>query len=76
MDKTSRNLIDKLLDPVPQDRIGYSNYSELKTHPFFEDVDFESIDALDAEVPGIDLFLSKCEMECPQYLETEEEELK
>ena len=36
-------------------------YKEIKTHPFFEDLDFELVESRELEVPGIDLFLNKCQ---------------
>ena len=60
IDKTARNLIDRLLEPNPTDRLGVNGYKELKTHPFFEDLDFEHLENREMEVPGIDTFLNKC----------------
>ena len=39
-DPASIDLIDKLLAYSPQDRLGLLNIEELKSHPFFEGIDF------------------------------------
>jgi len=53
IDKDARDLIDKLLDIVPGNRLGLrhgsfdeiNNYRDIKAHPFFADFDFLSLAA-------------------------------
>jgi serine/threonine protein kinase len=45
------DLIKKLLCREPSQRIGASNFEELKNHPFFEGVDFSSLHSSDIEAP-------------------------
>lgn len=40
MDCDARDIIDKLLDYTPENRIGFISYDDLKTHPFFNGIDF------------------------------------
>jgi len=44
----ARNLIEALLQPDPTQRLGANNYEELKGHPFFSDIHWDS---LNAQVP-------------------------
>jgi hypothetical protein len=50
MDPHAVDLINKLLDYVPENRLGmksnnpFEGYDEIKKHPFFADVDFHAID--------------------------------
>ena len=39
-DPASTDLIDKLLSYNPSDRLGLNNLNELKSHPFFDGIDF------------------------------------
>lgn len=39
----AKDLIKKLLVSEPKDRIGAFNLSEIKAHPFFKDINFETI---------------------------------
>lgn len=41
MDRNAQDLIDKLLEFEPYNRLGYKDYNKLKAHPFFEGIDFE-----------------------------------
>jgi len=41
--EVARDLIDKLLVLDPERRLGVSNYTELKTHPFFKDIVWETL---------------------------------
>ena len=55
-DKNARDLIDKLLDPIPECRLGMRNtqaegYIEIKEHPFFAGVDFDALTSRTAKVP-------------------------
>lgn len=46
LDKDAKNLIDRLLDYVPENRIGMRadlGFDEIKMHPFFADIDFEAL---------------------------------
>jgi hypothetical protein len=45
------DLIKKLLCREPSQRLGASNFDQLKNHPFFDGVDFSSLHAPDVEVP-------------------------
>jgi serine/threonine protein kinase len=63
MDKDATDLIDKLLDYAPENRIGmksknpFDGYSEIKEHPFFSDIDFSQIESRTMKLPCcIDLF--------------------
>ena len=51
MDKDAKDLIDKLLKINPYERIGFSSYNDIKTHPFFGDTDFDKVQRREIEVP-------------------------
>lgn len=51
MDKHSRDLIDRLLDYNPDNRIGVNGYDELKAHPYFKGIDFEKLKEKSLPVP-------------------------
>jgi hypothetical protein len=51
MDKDSKDLIDKLLDYTPENRIGLSNYEELRSHPYFKGIDFKRLEERKLPVP-------------------------
>ena len=40
MDRDARDLVDKLLDMVPENRLGFRSFEDLKSHQFFKDIDF------------------------------------
>lgn len=44
MDKDARDLIDKLLKVNAYERLGMASYGDLKAHPFFVDIDFDTFD--------------------------------
>jgi len=41
----AKDLIERLLQPNPLERIGASNYADLKKHPFFEGINWENLHA-------------------------------
>jgi len=43
MDETAKDLISKLLQSVPEERLGAENLDDLKSHKFFATVDWENI---------------------------------
>jgi len=45
------NLISKLLCREPTQRLGAKDFNELKSHPFFDGVDFEALYAPNSEAP-------------------------
>jgi serine/threonine protein kinase len=49
--EVARDLISKLLVLDPAERLGAKDFDELKSHPFFEGVNFESLHAYDNEAP-------------------------
>ena len=51
MDHHSRDLIDKLLQLNPYERLGYASYAELKMHPFFDGVDFDKLNNREIDLP-------------------------
>lgn len=56
LDPDARDLIDKLLDYTPENRIGMSGYEELKTHPYFMGIDFQKLEEKKLPVPCPDVF--------------------
>jgi serine/threonine protein kinase len=40
MENDTKDIIDKLLDYTPENRLGVSSYDELKAHPYFKGIDF------------------------------------
>jgi hypothetical protein len=61
MDKDAKDLIDKLLQYIPEQRIGmrgfeFEGYQEIKSHSFFADIDFNALEMRTIKVPCFDLF--------------------
>jgi serine/threonine protein kinase len=54
----ARTLIESLLSIDPESRIGATNYNDLKTHPFFDGIDFSTITET-SPVPNV--------TSCPEY---------
>lgn len=42
----AQDLILRLLERIPEKRIGYSNFEDLKSHPFFKGIDFDNLDII------------------------------
>lgn len=61
-DENSIDLINKLLQINPADRLGYKNMNELKMHPFFEGINFEKINKGEYDASDI--------IEIPPLIET------
>jgi serum/glucocorticoid-regulated kinase 2 len=40
MDSVTKDLISKLLNRNPEERLGYNGVHEIKNHPFFKDIDW------------------------------------
>lgn len=64
MDPNARDLIDKLLDYNPENRLGMkvnladncaNYYEEIKMHPFFSDIDFEALANKTLKIPCFDI---------------------
>jgi hypothetical protein len=51
LDANTRDLIDKLLDYTPENRIGMQGYNEIKRHPYFKNIDFKKLEARQLVVP-------------------------
>lgn len=43
LDAATKDIIDKLLDYTPENRLGMNNYSELRAHPYFKGIDFDKL---------------------------------
>ena len=43
MEKEAIDLIDKLLDYIPENRLGMKGIQELKNHPYFHDINFNAL---------------------------------
>lgn len=62
MDTSAVDLINKLLDYAPENRLGmksnnpFEGYEEIKKHPYFADVDFQAIEARTMKLPCFDIF--------------------
>jgi hypothetical protein len=62
IDSHAVDLINKLMDYVPENRLGmksnnpFEGYDEIKKHPFFADVDFSGIEARTLRLQCFDLF--------------------
>ena len=56
LDKDARDLIDKLLEYTPENRIGMQGYAEVKQHPYFKGIDFEKLHARKLPVPSKEVF--------------------
>ncbi len=62
LDKDAANLIDRLLDYIPENRLGmkssnpFEGYNEIKQHPFFSDVDWAGVESRSLKPPCFDLF--------------------
>jgi hypothetical protein len=54
LDEDAVDLIDKLFEICPTERIGYNNINEIKSHPFFERIDWERLAAGEIDDPGFD----------------------
>lgn len=60
LDSDARDLIDKLLQMIPENRLGMksllesNNLSELKLHPYFSDIDFEALASRTLHIPFTD----------------------
>ena len=60
VDSSAVDIINKLLDYVPENRLGmkssnpFEGYEEIKKHPFFADVDFHAIEARTIKFPILD----------------------
>jgi hypothetical protein len=37
------DIIIKLLNKNPEERLGYKNIKEIKNHPFYKDINFEDL---------------------------------
>jgi len=53
MDETAKDLISKLLKTDPEKRLGSKGTEEIKSHPFFRDVDYEKFQRLEVTPPYI-----------------------
>lgn len=57
LDSDAKDLIDKLLDMVPDNRLGMRNsltdggYHDLRNHPYFADLDFKALEERTLRVP-------------------------
>jgi serine/threonine protein kinase len=47
----AKHFIERLLDCNPQTRLGYNGVDEIKTHPFFNEVDWENLAKQKAPIP-------------------------
>eukprot|EP00347_Sterkiella_histriomuscorum_P006028 403354346 len=56
IDKNARDLIDKLLDFEPYNRLGYRDYNQLKAHPFFSGINFDLLKTKTLQVPDFEKF--------------------
>jgi hypothetical protein len=62
MDSNAVDIINKLLDYIPENRLGmksnnpFEGYNEIKNHPFFADVDFQAIESRTLRLQYFDLF--------------------
>ena len=54
LDKNATDLIDKLLSMNPTERLGYNDINELKSHSFFEGIDFGKLAMGQLDDPGFD----------------------
>jgi hypothetical protein len=43
LDRDTRDLIDKLLDYTPENRLGMNGYEELMGHPYFKNINFKEL---------------------------------
>jgi len=41
--EVAKDIIEKLLKPNPQDRLGFKSYADLKAHPFFAGIDWDNL---------------------------------
>ena len=55
-DTDAKDLIDRLLNVIPEKRLGMKSYDELKQHPYFADIDFLALESRLAPVPGMSIF--------------------
>ncbi len=56
MDRDAKDLIDQLLAYNPEKRLGFKNFHSLKTHPFFNGIDFKMLENKESPVPNLELF--------------------
>lgn len=56
LDVDTRDLIDKLTDYTPEQRLGMKGYSDLKRHPYFKNIDFAKLEARTLPVPCQQVF--------------------
>eukprot|EP01017_Pseudomicrothorax_dubius_P031088 TRINITY_DN3933_c0_g3_i2.p1 TRINITY_DN3933_c0_g3~~TRINITY_DN3933_c0_g3_i2.p1 ORF type:complete len:202 (+),score=43.86 TRINITY_DN3933_c0_g3_i2:188-793(+) len=40
---SAKDLIEKLLKKDPKERLGYNSFAEIKTHPFFQEIEWEGM---------------------------------
>ena len=57
MDHHAVDLIEKLLDYVPENRLGYLNINKLRQHSYFDHVDFDRISHRRLAVPNIEVVI-------------------
>jgi hypothetical protein len=43
LDVETRDLIDRLLDYTPENRLGMNGYDEVKNHPYFKGINLGSL---------------------------------
>ncbi len=55
MDKNAQDLIDKLLDYTPENRIGFKSFHTLKKHSFFAEINFVKLIDKRLQIPSIEL---------------------
>lgn len=52
MDKDAQDIVDSLLDIRPFNRVGMQGYDELKSHPYFNGIDFAKLEKRKLTVPS------------------------
>lgn len=69
-DEDAHNFIQQLLEPVPSKRLGATSISELKQHPFFNDLDFQELLAKKLPPPFLpDTSKANCETNSEDFLD-------
>lgn len=59
MDRDLRNLIDRLMQLNPLDRIGaFGQFHMLKEHPYFEFIDWDKVKSRECPVPMTSLVIA------------------
>ena len=58
LESNARDLIDKLLDFNPENRIGLKSYDEIKKHPYFKGVNWKHLGDKKIKVPCQDVLTS------------------